>query len=71
MLDIFHDTLAAHGVRHYDRAILNDDYRLSVLWQTATPVWQAMNGIPPVIWWNNMERVMLAVDDLKCRELLE
>jgi hypothetical protein len=26
--------------------------------------------IPPVIWWNNFERIMLAVDDLGCRELL-
>jgi hypothetical protein len=26
--------------------------------------------IPPVIWWNHMERIMLAVDDLGCRELL-
>lgn len=71
LLDTFHETLVSHGVSDYDRAILDDDYRLSVLWQTATPVWQAMNGIPPVIWWNNMERVMLAVDDLKCRELLD
>jgi len=35
-----------------------------------TPVWQAANDIPPVIWWNNFERIMLAVDDLGCRELL-
>jgi hypothetical protein len=27
-------------------------------------------GIPPAIWWNNFERIMLAVDDLGCRELL-
>lgn len=27
-------------------------------------------GIPPVIWWNNMERAMLAVDDVGCRDLL-
>lgn len=51
--------------------MLDNDYRRSILWQAATPVWQAMNGIPPVIWWNNMERVMRAVDDLNCRELLD
>jgi hypothetical protein len=33
------------------------------------PVWQAAYGIPPVIWWNNLERVMMAVDDLSCRDL--
>ena len=49
---------------------LHDDYRWAALWQTATPVFQAANNIPPVIWWNHMERIMLAVDDLGCRELL-
>jgi hypothetical protein len=37
----------AHGVAAYDRAALDDDYRLSVLWQITTPVWQAANNIPP------------------------
>jgi hypothetical protein len=41
-----------------------------VLWQIVTPVWQAANNIPPVIWWNNLERIFLAVDDLDCRALL-
>jgi hypothetical protein len=25
---------------------------------------------PPRVWWPNLERIMLAVDDLGCRELL-
>jgi hypothetical protein len=29
-----------------------------------------LRDIPPVIWWNNLERILLAVDDLGCRELL-
>jgi hypothetical protein len=37
----------AHGVAAYDRAALDDDHRLSVLWQITTPVWQAANNIPP------------------------
>jgi hypothetical protein len=28
-------------------------------------------GAPPVIWWNNLEHVMMAIDDLGCRDLLE
>ncbi len=32
--------------------------------------WQPVNNIPPVIWWNNLERILLAVDDLGCRDLL-
>jgi hypothetical protein len=71
MLDRYHETLSASGVRGYDRRALTDDYRLSVLLRITTPVWQWANKIPPVIWWNNMERIMLAVDDLDCRELLD
>jgi hypothetical protein len=70
LLDHYHAELMAHGVTGYDRRDLHDDYRLSVLWQIATPVWQAANNIPPWIWWNNLGRTFLAVDDLGCRELL-
>lgn len=71
LLDIYHTALQAHGVEGYDRQALGDDYRLSVLWQVQTPLWQAGANIPPLIWWNNLERIFLAVDDLGCRELLE
>jgi hypothetical protein len=70
LLDAFHDELVARGVQGYDRRALQDDYRLSVLWLLATPAWQHAHGIPPVIWWNNFERICLAVDDLGCREWL-
>jgi hypothetical protein len=29
-----------------------------------------MSNIPPRVWWNNLKRIMLAVDDLGCRDLL-
>jgi hypothetical protein len=70
LLDRYHVVLGAHGVRGYDRAMLDDDYRLSVLWLMQRPVVQSAIGIPPVIWWNNLERILLAVDDLDCRALL-
>jgi hypothetical protein len=70
LLDHYHAALVAHGIGGYDRRALDDDYRLSVLWQIATPVWQAAYGVPPAIWWNNLERVLLAVDDLGCQDLL-
>ena len=70
LLDHYHATLVAHGVRGYDRRALADDYRLSVLWQIMTPVWQSAIGLPPVIWWSHIERIMLAIDDLGCREWL-
>jgi Phosphotransferase enzyme family len=70
LLDSYHAELLAHGVNGFDRRALDDDYRLSALWQIATPVFQAGANIPTVIWWNNFERILMAVDDLGCRELL-
>ena len=70
LLDHYHAALLAQGVGGYDRAALDDDYRLSVLLQILTPVLQAAFGIPPWIWWNHTERILLAVDDLGCSELL-
>jgi hypothetical protein len=70
LLDHYHEELLARGVRGYDRHALDEDYRLSALWHITTPLWQEANSLPPAIWWNNMERIFLAVDDLGCRELL-
>ncbi len=70
LLDLYHAALLAHGVSGYDWQGLHDDYRLSVLWLITRPIRQAANNIPARVWWNNLERVMLAVDDLGCRDLL-
>jgi hypothetical protein len=71
LLDVYHEELQRRGVGGYDRRALEDDYRLSVLWHITKPVSQCALGIPPVIWWNNLERILMAVDDLGCRELLD
>jgi Ecdysteroid kinase-like family len=70
LLDRYHAELVAHGVAGYDRRALDDDYRLSALWQMTTPVWQAAINIPPWVWWPHLERIFVAIDDLGCRELL-
>jgi hypothetical protein len=70
LLDLYHATLLGGRASGYDRQALNDDYRISVLWLITRPIWQAMSNIPPRVWWNNLERIMLAVDDLGCRDLL-
>ncbi|MBX9946539.1 MAG: aminoglycoside phosphotransferase family protein [Reyranella sp.] len=70
LLDHYHASLLASGVEGYDRAMLDQDYRLAVLTQMMTPIVWANIGIPPSVWWNNFERIMLAVDDLGCRDLL-
>ena len=71
LLDIYHETLLAQGVAGYDRQTLDDDYRLSVLLLIQRPIGQALLNIPPRVWWPNLERIFLAVDDLGCRELLD
>ena len=71
LLDLYYAALQAHGVSGYGRRALDDDYRLSALWCITTPVWQAGADIPTVIWWNNFERIHMAVEDLGCRDLLE
>lgn len=70
LLDHYHTALLEHGVSGYSRDALDDDYRLSVLWQITWPIWQEAAKIPPRVWWNNLERALLAVDDLGCRGLL-
>ncbi len=71
LLDIYHAELQAQGVTGYDRQALQDDYRLSVLGTTMTPVWQHAGNVPAWIWWSHLARIHLAADDLGCRELLD
>jgi thiamine kinase-like enzyme len=70
LLEHYHAALIAQGVERYPLSALLDDYRLSVLWQITTPVWQASLRINAAVWWSHLERIMLAVDDLDCRALL-
>jgi aminoglycoside phosphotransferase (APT) family kinase protein len=71
MLDRYHAALVEDGVEGYGRDALRDDYRLSTLFTALTPVTHAWLDIPHGIWWNHLERIMMAVDDLGCRELLD
>jgi hypothetical protein len=68
--DHYHELLVATGLRAYGREALGEDYRFSRLWHLMTPVWQAAMDLPPMIWWGHLGRIMLAVDDLGCRDLL-
>ncbi|BBO09443.1 MULTISPECIES: phosphotransferase [Bradyrhizobium] len=70
LLNCYHETLISHGVSGYTRGALDQDYRRSVLWHITKPVWQWSINLPPLIWWNNLERIFAAVDDLGCEELL-
>ena len=70
LLDAYHAELVAHDVTGYSRRDLDEDYRRSALLQIVRPIWQESFDIPAVIWWNNLERALLAVDDLGCLDLL-
>ena len=70
LLDRYHEALQEHGVHDFDRAALAQDYRLAILFQLMRLVWQFNAGLSPWIWWDHLERVVLAIDDLGCRELL-
>jgi len=71
LLRQYHDRLCANGVSNYSWDQLWYDYRLCVIRKLFHPPWQWASGIHPNIWWNHLERVMSAYDDLNCRELLE
>jgi hypothetical protein len=71
LLDHYHATLLDSGVAGYDRTALDYDYRLAVLIHLATLLFLSDLAIPPVIWWGHLERIMLAIEDLGCRELLD
>ena len=71
LLRQYHDRLCENGVSNYSWEQLWYDYRLCVIRKLFHPPWQWASGIHPNIWWNHLERVMSAYDDLNCRELLE
>jgi thiamine kinase-like enzyme len=71
LLRRYHDALETNGVSGYGFEALWEDYRLSVVWQLAVPVWQSALKLGPWIWWSHLERILQAFDDLGCEELLE
>ena len=70
LLDCYHDALLRSGVPGYSRQMLGDDYRWAVLFQMLRPIWQATSKLPARVWWPNLERNLLAFEDLGCQDLL-
>ena len=56
----------AHGLEE-----LETEYRWSVLKKLVTPIMQRHHNAAAGVWFNNLEKILLAVDDLNCMELLE
>ena len=70
LLRQYHNRLLEYGVTEYDWQACWYDYRLSVVRLLFYPIWQWSMGAPADIWWNHLERVILAFQDLRCSELL-
>lgn len=70
LLRQYYDRLCENGVADYSWEQLWYDYRLCVIRKLFHPPWQWATGHHPNIWWNHLERVMTAYEDLECSELL-
>lgn len=66
----YYDSLIAHGVRNYTWDDCWNDYRWSAIRNLNIPVVQWSQGRSAELWWSNLERAMIAYEDLGCSELL-
>jgi hypothetical protein len=66
----YYDSLVAEGVRDYTWDDCWTDYRWSALRNLNIPVIQWTQGRSAELWWGNLERAMLAYDELRCADLL-
>jgi len=67
----YYDSLIAHGVRNYTWVDCWNDYRWSALRNLNVPVVQWSQGKSEQLWRSNLERAMLAHDELRCFELID
>lgn len=70
LVERYHAGLLAHGVTGYSLDRLWEDYRLSIILQLVIPVWQQSSGLPAIIWWSHLHRILAAYEDLDCAALL-
>jgi hypothetical protein len=68
LLDHYHRALLVHGVTHYPRDALQQDYRLAVLLHLRSPVTRYELKMSAWVWWPQLTRVLQAVEDLGCGE---
>ena len=71
LLQRYHRALLASDVRDYSWDACWNDYRLSLVKHLCTPVYQWVNGVRPVVWWSNLERILTSYEDLGCAEILD
>jgi hypothetical protein len=71
LLEHYHRELGRHGVTGYPWRACWEDYRLFAATRPLTLAFRWQRGERPLVWWNNLERALLAFDDLGCAELLD
>jgi hypothetical protein len=71
MLSKYHITLVNNGIKEYSWEDLLTEYRWSVVRGLFVPIWQWDHKVGAFIWYNNLEKILLAFQDLNCMELLE
>jgi thiamine kinase-like enzyme len=69
LLNVYHKALLDSSVRDYSFEQLMQDYKWSVIQTLAVPIWQWNNKSWASIWFNHLERILLAYEDLYCASL--
>jgi hypothetical protein len=70
LLRSYYDGLLARGVENYSRDDCFNDYRWSAIRNLNVPVIQWSQARDQALWRGNLERALLAYEDLNCAELL-
>ncbi|NQU56577.1 MAG: aminoglycoside phosphotransferase family protein [Rhodospirillales bacterium] len=70
LLRLYHETLSGQISTPYSWEQLWADYRLGHLHNFIVPLFQVQMGIGPAAWWEHVERLFLAYEDLGCADLL-
>ncbi len=69
LLELYLDALARNGVR-YPFDDFMEDYRISVIQLLFLPAFQWDVELSPEIWFNHLERIFWAYDDLGCDDVV-
>ncbi|HMF54985.1 MAG TPA: aminoglycoside phosphotransferase family protein [Pyrinomonadaceae bacterium] len=71
LLKRYHQGLLSNGVSNYTWDDCWKDYRWSAIRNLFIPVTQWSRGIAVWLWWSQLEKALLAFEDLNCMELIE
>lgn len=71
LLSRYHEALVNNGITDFSWEQLLTEYRWAVVRAVAIPIMQWDHEISAFIWFNNLEKILLAFQDLSCMDLLE